>query len=306
MSDEKPTVSLVLSSGGARGNAQIGAIEVLEEEGYKIKAISGSSIGAAIGGCYAAGHLQDYKEWISSLNQFDVFKLMDFTISTQGLIKGQRVFNILEELIGNPLIEDLPIPFTAVATDLRQRQEVWFREGNLLKAIRASVSIPTLITPHYHDGREFIDGGVLNPLPIDAGNQADADYVIAVNLNADIPYQKPINYRNNKSGQETSITYLFNRFAERWQLFTNQKPQSREENFSYLNLISSTFNLMNIRMTEMILERSQPDLIIPVSGEACATMEFYRSAEMIEAGREATQKALASLPKKTCTPADEQ
>lgn len=305
MSEEKPTVSLVLSSGGARGNAQIGAIEVLEEKGYKIKAISGSSIGAAIGGCYAAGHLQAYKEWVSSLTQFDVFKLMDFTISTQGLIKGERVFKILEELIGNPLIEDLPVAFTAVATDLRQRKEVWFREGNLLEAIRASVSIPTIITPHYYDGREFIDGGVLNPLPIDAGEQVDADYVVVVNLNADISYQKPEDYRNNESGEETNITYLFNRFAERWQLFTNQKPQTREENFSYLNLISSSFNLMNIRMTKMILERSKPDLVIPISGEACATMEFYRSAEMIEVGRKATKNALASLQEPSAKKAEQ-
>lgn len=292
MQTKKNTVSLVLSSGGARGAAQIGVIETLEEHGYKIKNVSGSSIGAAVGGCYAAGHLSAYKNWLTSLDQFDVFKLMDFTISKQGMIKGERVFNVLQELIGDPLIEDLDIHYTATATDLRARQEVWFQQGKLLEAIRASVSIPSVIMPYYLQGRELVDGGVLNPLPIAPAQQVPADFLVVVNLNANIPYHPPQHYNVHQKEEATRINTLFNKFADRWQLFTNQRPKSNEETFSHLNLLTSSFNIMNMKVTELLLEKTQPDMIIPISVEACSTMEFYRSAEMIEAGKEAAEKAI--------------
>ena len=141
------SISLVLGSGGARGYAHIGIIEVLEDYGYEIKSIAGSSMGALIGGLYACGKLDVYKEWVLTLDVLDVLKLLDFTIGKIGFIKGDRVFSIMEEMIGENNIEDLPIAFTAVATDLTTQKEVWLQRGNLGVAVRASIAIPTIFTP---------------------------------------------------------------------------------------------------------------------------------------------------------------
>lgn len=176
------TVALTLGSGGARGYAHIGAIEVLVERGYKIAAISGCSMGALIGGMYAAGKLKEYKDWVTGLGQFDVIKLLDLTFSSIGAIRGEKVFSIVREILGDTRIEDLPIPFTAVATDLLAHKEIWFQEGPLDKAIRASIAIPSVVTPLVLDGRVLVDGAVLNPLPIIPTISAHADLIMAVNL----------------------------------------------------------------------------------------------------------------------------
>lgn len=181
----RPTVSLVLGSGGARGYAHIGAIEVLEERGYKVVAIAGCSIGALIGGVYAAGKLKDYKDWVTGLGQFDILKLLDISLSTAGAIRGDKVFSVVRDFIGDTLIEDLPIPFTAVATDLLGHKEVWFQEGLLHQAIRASIAIPSVVTPVVLKGRVLVDGALLNPLPIVPTISAHADYIFAVNLSGE-------------------------------------------------------------------------------------------------------------------------
>jgi len=180
--ERKPTVALVLGSGGARGYAHVGVIEVLLEQGFEIKAISGCSMGALVGGIYAAGKMQDFKDWATGLGQFDVFRLLDISLSSPGAIRGEKVFSFVRDLIGDVRIEDLPIPYTAVATDLRHHKEIWFQEGPLHKAIRASVAIPSLITPVVYGDRVLVDGGLLNPLPIMPTIAAHADYIMAVNL----------------------------------------------------------------------------------------------------------------------------
>src|SRR5690554_247726 len=179
------TVAVTLGSGGARGYAHIGAIEVLAERGYTITAISGCSMGALVGGMYAAGKMQDYKDWVTGLGQFDVLKLLDLTFNSIGAIRGDKVFSIVREILGDTLIEDLPIPYTAVATDLLARKEIWFQEGPLDRAIRASIAIPSVVTPLVLDGRVLVDGAVLNPLPIVPTIAAHADFVMAVNLSGE-------------------------------------------------------------------------------------------------------------------------
>ncbi|WP_097461590.1 patatin-like phospholipase family protein [Mangrovitalea sediminis] len=179
------TVALVLGSGGARGYAHIGVIEVLLERGYDIIAIAGCSMGALVGGVYAAGKLQDYKDWVTGLGQFDVLKLLDISLSLPGAIRGEKIFAIVHDLIGDIRIEDLPVPYTAVATDLLAHKEIWFQEGSLHQAIRASVAIPSLLTPVLMGGRVLVDGGLLNPLPIIPTIAARADQIIAVNLSGD-------------------------------------------------------------------------------------------------------------------------
>ena len=179
---EGKTVALVLGSGGARGYAHMGVIEVLQEQGYEISAISGASMGALIGGLYATGKMQEYKDWVTGLGQFDLLKLLDFSFGSPGAIRGEKVFGVIQEMLGDTRIEDLPIPYTAVATDLLAHKEIWFQEGTLHHAIRASAAIPSVLTPVMMNGRVLVDGGLLNPLPIIPAVAAHADLIVAVNL----------------------------------------------------------------------------------------------------------------------------
>lgn len=179
------TVALTLGSGGARGYAHIGAIEVLEERGYEIVAISGCSMGALVGGMYAAGKMKDYKDWVTGLGQFDVLKLLDVTFNSVGAIRGEKIFSVVREMLGDIRVEDLPIAYTAVATDLLAHKEIWFQEGPLDQAIRASVAIPSVVTPLVLNGRVLVDGALLNPLPIIPTISSHADMIVAVNLSGE-------------------------------------------------------------------------------------------------------------------------
>ncbi len=181
----RKTVALTLGSGGARGYAHIGAIEILQERGYDIVAISGCSMGALVGGIYAAGKLKDYKDWVTGLGQFDVLKLLDVTFNSVGAIRGEKIFSVVRDMLGDTRIEDLPIQYTAVATDLLAHKEVWFQEGPLDQAIRASVAIPSVVTPLVLKGRVLVDGALLNPLPIIPTISAHADLIVAVNLSGE-------------------------------------------------------------------------------------------------------------------------
>ncbi|MBD1553419.1 patatin-like phospholipase family protein [Pseudomonas typographi] len=176
-------VALVLGSGGARGYAHIGVIEEIERRGYQIACIAGCSMGAIVGGVYAAGKLEHYRHWIERLDYLDVLRLLDVSFRL-GAIRGEKVFGQLRRIIGEVNIQDLPIPYTAVATDLTNQQEIWFQEGCLHQAMRASAAIPSLFTPVQQGHRVLVDGGLLNPLPIVPVVSSHCDLIVAVNLNA--------------------------------------------------------------------------------------------------------------------------
>ncbi|HEX5844178.1 MAG TPA: patatin-like phospholipase family protein [Pseudomonas sp.] len=186
-------IALVLGSGGARGYAHIGVIEELEARGYDIACIAGCSMGAVVGGIYAAGKLKEYCEWTQSLDYLDVLRLLDVSFRL-GAIRGEKVFGKIREIVGEITIEELPIPFTAVATDLTNQQEIWFQEGCLHQAMRASAAIPSLFTPVVQGKRMLVDGGLLNPLPIVPVVSAHCDLIIAVNLNStnQMHYELPV------------------------------------------------------------------------------------------------------------------
>jgi NTE family protein len=178
-------IALALGSGGARGYAHIGAIQVLDERGFEIVAIAGSSMGALVGGLRAAGKLEEYTEWALGLSQLDVLRLLDPSLSAAGAIRGQKVFAKVGELFDGALIEDLPVPYTAVAADLLARREVWFQSGPIAAAIRASISIPGVFTPVMLNGRLLADGGLMNPVPIAPTVGVHADATVAVSLSGD-------------------------------------------------------------------------------------------------------------------------
>jgi NTE family protein len=183
----KKRVALILGSGGARGYAHIGAIRALQERDHEIVGIAGTSMGALVGGLYAAGTLDDYADWVSALSQRDVLRLMDATPFGAGALRLERVFAKMADMLSGHLIEDFPIPYTAVATDLGARREVWFQSGPVDAAIRASVAIPGAITPVMVNGRLLVDGGLLNPVPVEPLMGVDADYSLAVALSGWTP-----------------------------------------------------------------------------------------------------------------------
>jgi len=180
--DNGKTISLVLGSGGARGLAHIGVIREIEANGFQIAAISGCSIGALIGGIYAAGKLDEFERWICAVNKMDIVTLLDLSWGRNGLVKGDKIINTLVDLVGDKTIEELSIPFTAVAADIENEKEIWINEGRLFDAIRASISLPMFFTPVRYKNTHLIDGGVLNPVPIAPTFDDHTDITLAVNL----------------------------------------------------------------------------------------------------------------------------
>ncbi len=289
MSSSK-TVSLVLGSGGARGLAHIGVIGYLEENGYEIRSVAGASMGALVGGIWAAGRLDEYRGWLQALTRFDVFKLLDFSFSWAGLFKGERIIDLLRELVGNRDIESLPVSYTAVATDLDNGKEIWLNEGNLFDAIRASIAIPTFFTPHVYLGRRLVDGGLVNPVPIAPTLNDITDMTIAVNLigkaSAELP-QTPPPEPSDRERQETYQSRI-RRFIEG--LYGNDEkpaePQQQEEEPGFLDVLNRSFDTMQSTVAKLKLAAYSPDVVIEIPRNACGMLDFFRAEEMIALGRE--------------------
>ncbi|WP_305038981.1 patatin-like phospholipase family protein [Fulvivirga maritima] len=277
------SVALVLSSGGARGVAHIGVIEALLEAGYEITSISGSSMGAVVGAVYAAGKLNEYKDWVCNFDKIDVFKLIDFTLSTQGFVRGDRVFNEMKKFIPDCNIEDLSIPFAAVATDIVNRREVVFTSGSVFGALRASAAIPSVMKPAVINDIELVDGGVLNPIPIDCVQRSNDDILVVSDVNAAIP--APVkNKQLDHKGR-------FSPLVEKWNSFF-PKVTHKQRRLSYFDLIAKSGDLMQDRISEYILAQTKPEILVRISRETCGTFEFYRSNELIDCGKEEFLKSL--------------
>ncbi len=280
-------VALALSSGGARGLAHIGVIEMLEQEGYEIASIAGSSMGAVIGGFYAAGKLDLYRKWICSLQRLDVFKLMDFTFSPQGFIKGEKVFKELQTLIEDINIEDLDIPYVAVASDLINQREVTFRKGSLYQAMRASAAIPTILQPVPFENSQLVDGGVLNPVPISHLPRSNGELLVAVNVNAHIACE-PI---GDKPIPSLSALGRFETLLNKWGVSKKEQRLPVMKKLGFFEIMSRSVDIMQDRMIEMTIEKYQPDIYVEISREICSTFQFEKAQAIINAGKLAWNKA---------------
>ncbi len=238
-------VALVLSGGGARGIAHIGVIEELEKQGFEINAIAGTSMGALVGGIYAAGKLQECKEWICALDKFEMFKLIDFTLSSQGFIKGDRVFNKMKEFIPDINIEDLKIHYTATATDIISYKEVVFEKGSIYDAIRASIAIPTVLTPVKTGSHLLVDGGIINPVPITHVKRTKDDILIVVHVNAEIPLYKP---RISKKEKDKKHSIYLKKIKEFQRYLHKEKTKGKNEKLGYFDLINKTMLLLSFQV----------------------------------------------------------
>ena len=292
---DKKNVSLVLSSGGARGIAHIGVIRELEEQAYNIVAVSGTSIGSVIGSFYAAGYLDKYEEWVLNLDILDVIRLFDVSISSQGFIKGQKVFRELKKIIPDQNIEDLKIPFSAVAVDVKKHKEIVFSSGSLYNAIRASVSIPSILTPFKWNKVSLIDGGVLNPLPLNRVQYSKDNLLLAVDLNANIPYKSPYRVKKTKNETEGHYGKVLDMIVQKYEsIFPDHNA---EKKIGYFQLVTQSVEIMQERIIELSLQLNQPDVLVRLSRDACSTFEFHRAKEMIDYGRRETRKALNAYNK---------
>ncbi|MGC9341179.1 MAG: patatin-like phospholipase family protein [Bacteroidales bacterium] len=298
---KKKKVALVLSGGGARGIAHIGVIEELEKQGYEITSIAGTSMGALVGGFYALGKLEEYKEWLFTLDRFKVFTLFDFTLSRQGFVKGDKVLKKIKEFISDRRIEDLGIAYAAVAVDIIENKEVVFTSGSIFEAIRASISIPTVFTPVKSDHGLLVDGGVLDNLPVKYVKRNEGDMLVAVNVNANIPVDKPELSRKEEKEKESIYQKRIKEFYAQLKKIGNltheekseeEKRNKHEERLDFFNLLNRTISLMTNRIADLTLQQHNPDLLIEVSHESCGIFDFFKAEEMVETGRYIAHKSL--------------
>lgn len=289
---KKKKISLVLGSGGARGYAHIGVIEVLEAQGYEIVSIAGSSMGALIGGLYAYGKLEAYKAWVLGLDAMDVASLLDFSMQHGGLIEGGKVFSVIREMVGDINIEELPLSFTAVATDIVKQKEIWFQKGDLLDAIRASIAIPSVFTPVHREGMVLVDGGVLNPLPI-APTLADiTDMTIAVNLNGESSANLKVSVPKEEAKKAQSLSDLFVEMAQKAQTLFSQPEGEESREMSMLEVMGHTIDVMQNAVFKCKMAGYAPDIMIDIPYDVCDFYEFHRAYEVIEIGKMIAEQQL--------------
>ncbi|MEF1289353.1 patatin-like phospholipase family protein [Vibrio sp. M260118] len=285
------TVSLVLGSGGARGLVHIGIIRWLTENGYQIKSISGCSIGALIGGVYAAGKLDEFEKWITSIDQTDMAMMLDIAWQSNGVFKGDKIIETLRELIGEVVIEDLEIPYTAVAANLAQEKEVWLQSGELFDAIRASISLPLFFTPHIIMGEALVDGGVLNPVPIAPTFGDKTDITLAVNLGGEPEVLTDKAVLEVTEPVSSTLHHKIARFIDNLGSSVKSKMSF---NFAAYDIANQAFDAMQSTIARQKLAAYPADITLEIPRNACGTLQFERSQEMVERGYQLAKDNLSS------------
>lgn len=279
----KRDVALVLSSGGARGLAHIGAIEELLNEGYHITSIAGCSMGALIGGVYAAGKLEDFREWMKTIDRKKMLELTDFSFSLSHLVKGTRIIEAIMEFVPDVQIEDLPIPYCAIATDWVSGQEVVFRKGSLFEAIRASISLPTFYEPVQRDGMILIDGGVTNPIPLNRVERHEGDLLIGIDVSGhDYKTQWEIQQElTEKRKHSTSLSQ---------QILNRLLPDHLD--FNYYTMLSRVSSLMIRQNSLLMAQLTKPDVLVDIQMARYGGFDYDKSEKIIAIGRQKTRQTL--------------
>jgi NTE family protein len=312
-------VALALGSGGARGYAHIGVIHELQDRGYHIVGIAGSSMGALVGGLQAAERLDEFADWARSLTQRSILRLLDPSIAAAGVLRAEKILDAVRDILGAATIEELPIPYTAVCTDLLAGKSVWLQRGPVDEAIRASIAIPGAIAPHVIDGRLLADGGILDPLPMAPIAAVNADLTIAVSLSGSetaggdpAPEPRPTTEWLNRMLSSTSALLdsptaraVLDRFGAssagnadedaEATLDTVSAPESEPRRLGGFEVMNRTIDIAQAALARHALAAYPPDLLIEVPRSACRSLEFHRAAEVIETGRELAARALDTI-----------
>ena len=279
----KKDVALVLSSGGARGLAHIGAIEELLAHGYRITSVAGSSMGALVGGVYAAGKLEAFRDWVKGIDKKRMLELIDFSLSINHLAKGDRIIEAIMEFVPDVAIEDLPIPYCAVATDLTSGREVLFNKGSLFKAIRASITLPTFYKPVERDGMVLIDGGVINPIPLNRVKRQEGDILVGVDVNVhDFKSQweemhKSPEPKKNDTSLKTKILDMIT-------------PD--DINLNYYTVLSRASRMMIHQNSILMAELMKPDILVDIQMDKYGVFDFYKSEKIVALGQKKMSQAI--------------
>ena len=277
-------VALVLSSGGARGLAHIGAIEELEAQGYRITSIAGCSMGALIGGVYAAGKLKEFREWMKTVDRKKMLELTDFSLSINHIAKGSRILEAIMEFVPDMPIEDLPIPYCAVATDLKAGREVVFDKGSLFDAIRASISLPSFYEPVQRDGMILIDGGVTNPIPLNRVARHEGDILVGVDVSGH-------DYKKQSDIQEEMAEKRKRSKSLSQQILNKLIPDNLE--FNYYTMLSRVSSLMIRQNSILMAQLMKPDVLVDIQMSRYGGFDYDKSEQLIAIGRQKTQQALS-------------
>ncbi len=274
-------VALVLSTGGARGLAHIGAIDQLQEMGYHIHSVAGTSMGALVGGMYAAGRLEDFKKWMMTIDRKKVLSLLDFSFSLNHIVKGDRIINAMMEVVPDVKIEDLDIPYCAVATDVVTGNEVVFNKGSLYEAIRASISLPLFFDPVKSNDKILVDGGLVNPLPLNRVKRQKDDLLIGVNVSGH-DYKGQVELRKilREQSEKSRVVALLNRFL----------PEDRDMN--YYTLLNRSTSIMINRNAQQAIKITPPDILVDIPMNRYDTFDFDKYERLYAIGHNKAKKAV--------------
>ncbi len=304
-------LGIALGSGSARGWAHIGVLNVLADEGIQVDCISGTSIGAVVGAVYSIGDMSAFEKFTRSIDWRGIASLIDVTFPGSGLIPGKRLFRMLSEYYKDIRIEDLPIPYCAIAADVRTGEEIRFTSGKLMDAVRASVSIPGVLTPYKYEGRILVDGGIVNPVPVNAAREMGAEIVIAVDLNnckirSEVIKDLSDNGakgRTPKEVDEEREKRIFDMFEEKYREFTGSLKtkfdnlRTKEPSLNILEIIDNTINIMQHSITENQFKASNPDIIIEPQLGDFRLFDFDRADEAIKEGYKLTRQKIGNIKK---------
>lgn len=289
----KPRVGLALGGGSARGWAHVGAIRALERAGIRPDLVCGTSIGALVGAAYVAGELARFEQWLLRLRIADVLSFMDVRLAG-GMIKGERLMEFFRSNFIDRPIEDLPMPFAAVATDLHSGAEVWLREGSTIEAVRASIALPALFTPVWREGRMLVDGGLVNPVPVSLARAMGADLVIAVDLSADI-LGRHLREAPEREAPAAEVSEWRRKLQENLSTLIPARPDDAPKLPSILDVVATSINIMQVRINRSRMAGEPPDAIVAPRLAHLGLLDFHRGKEAIEEGERAVEAALPGL-----------
>ncbi len=282
-------VALALSSGGARGLAHIGAIEELESNGYHITSIAGCSMGALIGGVYAAGKLEEFREWMKTIDRKKMLELTDFSFSINHLVKGNRIIEAIMDFVPDIAIEELPIPYCAVATDLKAGREVVIDKGSLFEAIRASISLPSFYEPVQRDDMILIDGGVINPIPLNRVKRNAGDILVGVDVSGH-------DYKSQWDEMHRLSEWQKNDNSLKAKILDKLIPDNIE--FNYYTVLTRTSSLMIRQNSILMAKLMKPEMLIDIQMNRYGTFDFDKSEKLIAIGRQKTAQAILAMNQK--------
>lgn len=313
---DKKKIGIALGSGSARGWAHIGVLKALDEAGIKIDYISGTSIGALVGAIYAVNGIKKLESFAKKITWKTIVSYIDPVLPRTGLISGKKISKLLASYFGERTIESLEIPFCAISVDILSGSEVKIETGRIVDAVRASISIPGIFNPLVNDGRYLIDGGVVNPLPVDSVIEMGADIIIGVNLNRYVTGrnnkdnliieetgQKEKNLKSQKKRKQN--IQIFNRIESEYQhLMDSLKRKKEVEKISaglpnIFEIIDSTIHIMENRITDINLKEAKPDFLIEPEVGDFRLFDFDRAEEAIEEGYKKTNLIINKIKKKS-------